>query len=80
MVFFKRKGTIKPMTTNAADYKPGDIVCWNLSGNISHIGVVVNKKSADGKRFLVVHNIGAGQVMEDVLFSWKIIGHYTYKV
>lgn len=80
LVFFKRKGTIKPMTTNAADYKPGDIVCWNLSGNISHIGVVVNKKSADGKRFLVVHNIGAGQVMEDVLFSWKIIGHYTYKV
>jgi len=80
MVFFKRKGTVKSMTTNAADYKPGDIVCWNLSGNISHIGVVVNRKSADGKRFLIVHNIGAGQVMEDVLFSWKIIGHYTYKV
>lgn len=80
MVFFKRKGTVKPITTNPVDYKPGDIVCWNLSGNISHIGVVVNKKSADGKRFLIVHNIGAGQVIEDVLFSWKIIGHYQYKV
>ena len=80
MVFFKRKGTVKPMTKNANDYKPGDIVSWNLSGGISHIGLVVNKKSADGKRFLIVHNIGAGQVMEDVLFAWKIIGHYSYKV
>jgi uncharacterized protein YijF (DUF1287 family) len=80
MVFFKRKGTVKPMTKNAADYRPGDIVCWNLSGNISHIGLVVNKKSADGKRYLIVHNIGAGQVIEDVLFDWKIIGHYQYKV
>lgn len=80
MVFFKRKGTIKPLTKNAADYQPGDIVCWNLSGGISHIGLVVNKKSADGKRFLIVHNIGAGQVIEDVLFDWKIIGHYTYRL
>ncbi len=80
MVFFKRKGIVKPMTKNADDYKPGDIVCWNLSGNISHIGLVVNKKSADGKRFLIVHNIGGGQVLEDCLFSFKIIGHYQYKV
>lgn len=80
MVFFKRKGAVKPITKNPNDYKPGDIVSWNLSGGISHIGLVVNKKSADGKRFLIVHNIGAGQVMEDVLFAWKIIGHYTYKV
>lgn len=80
MVFFKRKGLVKPMTKNATDYKPGDIVCWNLSGGISHIGLVVNKKSPDGKRFLIVHNIGAGQVVEDVLFDWKIIGHYTYRL
>lgn len=80
MVFFKRKGSVKPMTKNAEDYKPGDIVCWNLSGGMSHIGLVINKKSADGKRYLIVHNIGVGQVIEDVLFAWKIIGHYTYKV
>lgn len=80
MVFFKRKGVVKPTTKNVADYQPGDIVCWNLSGNISHIGLVVNKKSADGKRYLIVHNIGGGQVLEDVIFAWKIIGHYQYKV
>ena len=78
MVFFKRKGTEKPITSNAEDYLPGDIVCWNLGGSITHIGIVVNKKSSDGKRYLIVHNIGAGQVLEDCLFDFKIIGHYRY--
>lgn len=80
MVFFGRKGTKKPMTKNAADYLPGDIVCWDLNGKQLHIGLVINKKSADGKRYLLVHNIGGGQVAEDILFAWKIIGHYTYKI
>lgn len=80
MVFFKRKGTTKPMTTNPKDYLPSDIVCWNLGGSITHIGIVVNQKSSDGKRYLIVHNIGAGQVLEDCLFDFKIIGHYRYKV
>ena len=78
MVFFSRFGKVKPITLQASDYVPGDIVCWNLGGGITHIGLVVNKRSADGKRYCIVHNIGAGQVMEDVLFSWKIIGHYSY--
>lgn len=79
MVFFTRHGKEKPTTNNAKDYLPGDIVCWNLGGAITHIGLVVNKKSADGKRYLVVHNIGAGQVLADCLFEFKIIGHYTYE-
>lgn len=80
MVFFERKGVVKPITKNPDDFIPGDLVCWNLGGNISHIGVVINQKSADGKRYLIVHNIGGGQVIEDCLFAWKIIGHYQYKV
>ena len=79
MVFFKRHGTEKPISANAKDYLPGDIVCWDLGGGITHIGIVVNKKSDDGVRYLIVHNIGAGQVLEDGLFSYyKIIGHYRY--
>lgn len=78
MVFFERFGTVKPKSSNANDYVAGDIVCWDLGGGITHIGLVIEKKSPDGKRSLIVHNIGAGQVMEDVLFSWKIIGHYSY--
>ena len=79
MVFFSRHGQELPITDNTADYKPGDIICWNLGGSITHIGLVVNKKSNDRKRFLIVHNIGNGQVLSDCLFDFKIIGHYRFE-
>lgn len=78
MKFFERHGKELPITEKAVDYKPGDIVCWNLGGSITHIGLVVNKKSIDGVRPMIVHNIGAGQVLEDCLFNYKIIGHFSY--
>ena len=78
MRFFERKGTVKTKSKNPKDYISGDIVCWNLSGGITHIGIVVDKKSNDNIRNLIVHNIGAGQVLEDCLFDYKIIGHYRY--
>ena len=79
MTFFTRHGTTKPITTNPNDFLPGDIVCWNLGGAVTHIGIVVKKKSEDGQRHLIVHNIGGGQVIEDCLFNFKIIGHYRYE-
>lgn len=79
MVFFTRFGKVKPISTKNDDYSPGDIICWNLGGGITHIGLVVNKKSTDQKRYLIVHNIGAGQVLADCLFEYKIIGHYQYE-
>jgi uncharacterized protein len=79
MVFFTRHGSVLPITQNPENYNPGDIVCWNLGGAVTHIGIVVNKKSADGKRNMVVHNIGGGQVLADCLFAYTIIGHYQYQ-
>lgn len=79
MIFFKRKGTVKVITKNPKDYKPGDIVCWRLKNGMPHIGIVVNRKSRDRKRYMIVHNIGYGQVLEDCLFSFKIIGHFSFK-
>ncbi len=79
MTFFKRKGVVKSITQNPKDYAPGDIVCWDLGRGITHIGIVVNKKSTDQNRYLIAHNIGAGQVIEDCLFSYTIIGHYQFK-
>jgi uncharacterized protein YijF (DUF1287 family) len=78
MTFFARYGDVKRISRDPGDYLPGDIVCWNLGGGITHIGIVVRKKSADGQRHLIVHNIGAGQVLEDCLFRFRIIGHYRY--
>ena len=78
MVFFSRKGETLPISLRAEDYSPGDIVTWDLGGDVPHIGIVVNVKSADSGRWLIVHNIGQGPKMEDVLFGWKITGHYRY--
>lgn len=79
MKFFSRHGKVLPISDKNEDYSPGDIVCWQLSGGQTHIGVVVDRKTLFGGRYKVVHNIGYGQVLEDCLFSYKIIGHYRYK-
>lgn len=78
MVFFSRKGEALPITSRAEDYSAGDVVTWDLGGGVPHIGIVVDSKSPQGGRNLIVHNIGQGPKMEDVLFRWKITGHYCY--
>lgn len=78
MVFFQRKGETLAVTNRAADYIPGDLVTWDLGRGVPHIGIVVDQKAHWSNRYLIVHNIGAGPKMEDVLFNWKITGHYRY--
>ena len=78
MTFFARKGEVLPATAQSRDYSAGDLVTWDLGGNVPHIGIVVDRKSPVTGRYLVVHNIGRGPQMEDVLFNWKITGHYRY--
>ena len=77
-VFFTRKGTKLVVSDNAKDYKTGEIVTWMINGKLPHIGIVTHKKSLDGKRPMIVHNVGGGQVLEDCLFDFKIVGHYKY--
>lgn len=78
-VFFGRKGTKLSVTKNASDYKTGEIVTWMINNKLPHIGILTHKKSIDGKRFLIVHNVGGGQVLEDCLFKYPIVGHYFFK-
>lgn len=78
-VFFERKGTKLPVSEDARDYKTGEIVTWMINGKLPHIGIITNKKSEDGKRNLIVHNVGGGQVLEDCLFEYKIVGHFKYE-
>ncbi|MBA9074744.1 hypothetical protein GGR22_002917 [Flavobacterium gossypii] len=78
-VFFTRFGKSLKVTDAAADYKTGDLVTWMIGERMPHIGIVTNRKTSDGKRNLIVHNVGAGQVLEDCLFKYKITGHYQFK-
>jgi len=76
--FFAAKGETLPVTARAGDYSPGDLVTWDLSRGVPHIGIVVARRHPLSGRYQIVHNIGQGPRMEDVLFSWKITGHYRY--
>ena len=79
--FFTRHGETRPRSTDAADYAPGDIVTWNVGRNkrhVAHIGVVSNVLNDEQTRYKVVHNIGKGPMLQDVLFDWPTTGHYRY--
>lgn len=77
--FFERKGKSLPVTQKAENYQPGDVVSWDLNDKgMTHIGVVSNIFDENSERFLIIHNIGSGTKIEDVLFDWKITGHFRY--
>ena len=76
--FFSRKGQILEISRNAADYKPGNMVTWMLPGNLPHIGIVTGKIDSVSGNPLIVHNIGAGPKLEDILFLYPITGHYRF--
>ncbi len=76
--FFAKNAINLPISSNANDYRPGDIVTWDITPNLPHIGIVTNIVSRDKKRPIIAHNIGRGPQLEDVLFKLKITGHYRY--
>lgn len=76
--FFTRKGQKLSISKNASDYKTGEMVTWMIGGKMPHIGIVTHLKSLDGKRPLIVHNVGGGQVLEDCLFNYEVVGHFKF--
>jgi uncharacterized protein YijF (DUF1287 family) len=74
MTFFSRSGKrLRP----GASYEPGDLVAWRLPNGLHHIGIVAEQRAPAGHR-LVVHNIGSGARLEDVLFAFEELGHYRW--
>lgn len=76
--FFSRKGQALPVSDDPADYQPGDLVTWRLPGNQPHIGIVTDQLSDTTGNPLIVHNIGLGPRLDDMLFSYEITGRYRY--
>lgn len=78
MTYLRRKGKEVPISVRAQDYLPGDIVAWDLGAGATHIGIISDRTTVLLSYPLVVHNIGAGVKEEDILFRFRIIGHYRY--
>lgn len=77
-VFFTRHGRSLPVSSEAKDYAPGDLVTQMIDGKLPHVAIVTGLMSGDGARPLLVHNIGRGTRLEDTLFAFPITGHYRY--
>jgi uncharacterized protein YijF (DUF1287 family) len=75
--FFRRSGAELPASREPSRYRAGDLVTWMLPHNLPHIGIVTDQRSTEGTP-LVVHNIGRGPEVEDVLFRYQISGHFRY--
>lgn len=75
--FFTRKKAKKTVSLKAEDYQPGDLVFWDVADG--HVGMVVNIRTPDKKRWMIAHNIGSGSELEDFLFGATIVDHYRWK-
>jgi uncharacterized protein len=75
----RRRGVEVGITSDPRDYVAGDLVTWMLPGNLPHIGIVTARRTGDGQRPLIVHNIGNGPEVEDMLMRFTITGHYRYR-
>lgn len=77
--FFSRYGNELKLSQDVNDYIAGDLVTWMLPGNLPHIGIVSSQRVQDSERPKIIHNIGSGPVEDDILFKYKMTGHYRYK-
>jgi uncharacterized protein len=75
--FFRRHGEALAPAQDVRAFLPGDMVTWMVPPALPHIGIVSSQKSAAGVP-LIIHNIGSGTRVEDMLFAFPITGHYRY--
>ncbi len=71
-----RQGADLPVPAAGAGWRPGDIFTALVGGSAPHIGLVSDRRGADG--WMIVHNIGSGTREEDALAAWPITGRYRW--
>ncbi len=76
--FMERSGARLASGRLSDDLRAGDLVTWMLPGNLPHVGIVSDRKDGASGRPLIVHNIGAGVVEDDILTAFPVTGHYRY--
>ena len=75
--YLTRQGASLGISREPSDFLPGDIVSWRLAGRLPHIGIVSDRKAADGTP-LIIHNVGVGPSEDNVLFLYKMNGHFRF--
>lgn len=75
--FFRRRGREAPLPADPSGYEPGDLVTQMLPSQLPHIVIVADERGAQD-RPLVVHNVGRGARLDDVLATWPVTGRFRY--
>lgn len=73
--YFKRMGWEMKISSDPDDYQPNDLVTCKVDSGRPHIMIVSDRCTSKGVP-LVIHNLGRGTQEQDVLFTWKLTGHY----
>lgn len=76
--FTRQKAAIVPPGPDSDVFLPGDVVTLILPGALDHVVIVSDTMTPDGKRPLVIHNIGNGTQEEDALSAFRISGQYRF--
>ena len=76
--YFERKGyrVSKGKKEDYKKYLPGDLVVWSIRGNLTHIGIVSDKKVPETSRYYIIHNPFQGVEISDWLIEFNIINHF----
>lgn len=77
-VYFKRKGYKIPVGKQGeySNYRPGDLVVWQIHNDLTHIGIVSDQKVPKTSRHYIIHNPFQGVEISDWLAEFKIINHF----
>ena len=76
--FFTRLGAERPRPATEAEWQPGDLVTLMVPVGRPHIGIISATPNAGGTRLMLVHNIGRGTQVEDVLDQFPVTGRYRF--
>jgi uncharacterized protein len=77
-VFWKRKKAALPVPESVREWQPGDLATLMLPGNLPHVGILVSERDDETGAPLMLHNIGAGARVENVLPRYEITGRYRF--
>jgi uncharacterized protein len=76
--FFARHNAQLAIPEKPLDFMAGDLVTMMLPGNLPHIGIVSGTLNDAGTKPMIIHNIGGGAALDDVLGLYPITGRFRF--
>ena len=76
--FLARREAALDLVPGSFPMQRGDVVTMIVPLHLAHIAIVSDRRSADGARPLIIHNIGQGTREEDRLGEFGLTGWYRW--